>query len=303
MRRLRLGRLWTLAIAAACATAAVPVAREAQTGDGIRRFQVSGMVVQADPRRDRIVIAHDAVAGLMAAMTMPFAVLRTEELSGLTAGSFIDFTLVVTREASYVEAIVVRPYQGVEQDPLNARRLALLSQLTAGRVARTLSVGDEVPDFALIDQDAQRVTLSAFRGKVVGINVMYTTCQLPDFCLRIVNHFAVIQRRLAARMGRDLVLLTITFDPARDTPAVLKAHAAQWKPDFRSWRFLTGPTEAIRDVTGGFGIGVFPNDGLMDHTLRTVLIDRRGRVAASLEGNQYSTDQLTSLTTHILDRP
>ena len=57
----------------------------------------------------------------------------------------------------------------------------------------------------MIDQDARRVTLSEFRGKVVGLNFMYTTCQLPDFCLRIVNHFAVIQRRFSERLGRDLI--------------------------------------------------------------------------------------------------
>ena len=57
-------------------------------------------------------------------------------------------------------------------------------------------------------------TLSQFAGGVVAINFTYTTCQLSDFCLRLVNHFGALQRRFADVLGRDLVFLTITFDPA-----------------------------------------------------------------------------------------
>jgi len=59
---------------------------------------------------------------------------------------------------------------------------------------------------------------------------MDTTCQLPDFCLRLVNHFGVLQKRFSTRLGHDLILLTISFDPQRDRPEVLDHDAAQGKP-------------------------------------------------------------------------
>ena len=82
-----------------------------------------------------------------------------------------------------------------------------------------------MPDFTLTDQARSRVTLSQFRGKVVAINFIYTSCALPQFCYRMANHFGVLQKRFQERIGRDLVLLTVTFDPARDTPERLAEYA------------------------------------------------------------------------------
>ncbi len=144
------------------------------------------------------------------------------------------------------------------------------------------------------------MALSQFRGKVVAVNFMYTTCQLPDFCLRVVNNFGVLQKRFKERLGRDLVLLTITFDPVRDRPDVLARYASQWKPDPDTWRFLTGSVPDVQRVLEMFGMAAFPNDGLMDHSLRTALIGRDGKLAANIEGNKYSPDQLADLTQAVL---
>ena len=237
----------------------------------------------------------------MAAMTMPFQVRDAKELAGVVPGAIIDFALVIDKSASYAEGLHVRRYQNLEQDPLAAQRLALFRQVAKGQPARALAVGDAVPDFTLIDQHARPLSLSAFKGKVVAVNFMYTTCQLPDFCVRLVNHFAVLQKRFSTRLGRDLILLTISFDPERDRPEVLDHYAAQWKPVPGTWHFLTGSTADVGRVLDLFGVSAFPNEGLMDHSLRTVVIDRRGALAATLEGNRYSSDQLGDLVQAVLD--
>ena len=100
-----------------------------------------------------------------------------------------------------------------------------------------------MPDFRLIDQKSRPVALSDLRGKVVAINFIYTSCPLPNFCLRIANNFGVLQKRFKAQLGRDLVLLTVTFDPVHDTPAVLARYASQWDADPATWHFLTGPVK------------------------------------------------------------
>jgi protein SCO1 len=276
------------------------------------RHDVRGMVVEVDAASRTVVVSHDAIAGVMPAMTMAFEVRTARELNGVAAGSVIAFTLVLGREASSVkrrgepsnpliEAVRVVPYESVEQDPLTARRLRLLQDIT-GPPANPLRIGERVPDFTLIDQTAARVSLSQFRGRVVALNFVYTSCVLPQFCYRLANHFSVVQRRFAGRMGRDLVLLTVTFDPARDTPERLSEYAGQWKADPTVWRFLTGDAGAIATVGRTFGLDAFPDEGLISHSTRTVVIDRAGALAASIEGNKYTAGQLGDLLDAVLQR-
>jgi protein SCO1/2 len=98
------------------------------------------------------------------------------------------------------------------------------------------------------------------------------------------------------------VLLTITFDPARDRPEVLNRYARQWKADRDRWRFLTGSLAEVQRVLEMFGVSAFPNEGLMDHSLQTAFVDRDGTLLANIEGNQYSSDQLVDLTRALLRR-
>ncbi len=283
------------------AVAVLVVAALSSAAWGAERYAVTGMVLRVDPAGGTFVASIERIPGFMEAMSMPFSVRDAKELAGVEPGAVIEFTLVVEKDASYAEGIRVRPYQGLEADPLAARRLALFTRLTKKPVAAVVAIGSRVPDFTLIDSQRRPVTLSNLRGRVVGINFMYTACQLPDFCVRVVNHFSVIQQRFRGRLGRDLELLTVTFDPARDQPDVLARYARQWKPDPAHWRFLTGPVADVQRVLGLFGVAAFPNEGLMDHSLHTVFIDRDGTLAANIEGNQSSSDQLIDLARSVLD--
>jgi protein SCO1/2 len=259
------------------------------------RYPVTGLVLESDPARLRFVASIETIPGFMTAMTMPFNVQKAADLSGLAPGAIVEFTLVVGPKASYAEGIRIRRFQTVAQDPLAARRLALLKRMASGGPSKALAVGDPVPDFTLTDHKRRPVRFSQLRGKIVAINFTYTTCQLPDFCLRIVNHFGALQKRFAESLGPDLVFLTITFDPARDQPDVLDRYASQWKPNPDVWRFLTGREADVQRVLDWFGVSAFPNEGLIDHALHTVLVGRDGRMITNIEGNTFSTDQLGDL--------
>lgn len=266
------------------------------------RHAAKGLVLEVDPAHRTFVASIESIPGVMPAMSMPFQVRDAAELAGLVPGAMIEFTLVIDTSTSYAEGIRVRRYQNLEQDPLAARRLSLLRKIAAGGGPKSIAVGRPVPDFTLIDQKSHRLALSQLRGKVVAINFMYTTCQLPDFCLRMVNHFGALQKRFKEQLGRDLILLTVTFDPVRDQPDVLDRYASQWKPDPATWHFLTGAPPDVQRVLEMFGVSAFPDEGLMDHSLHTVLIDRKGTLAANVEGNQYSADQLIDLVQTALKR-
>ena len=265
------------------------------------RHPVRGMVLRVDAAARTFVVSHEAIAGVMEAMTMPFEVRDPAALAGLAPGAIVEFTLVVGESAAYAEGIRVRRYESVEQDPLTARRLAVLRR-AAGFATAPLSPGDRVPEFTLIDQTGAQVSLSDLRGKVVAINFVYTRCVLPQFCLRVTNNFSVLQKRFAAALGRDLVLLTVTFDPERDTPDVLAKYASRWNADAKGWRFLTGRAADVRRVCAQFGIEYFPDEGLMNHSLRTAVVGRDSTLVASVEGNQYTPEQLGDLVEAALDR-
>jgi protein SCO1/2 len=175
---------------------------------------------------------------------------------------------------------------GILRESARARSAAPPTLLTTGAMA---------PDFSLVDQIRRPVTLSQFRGKVVAINFIYTSCAYPEFCFRIANHFGVLQRRFADRIAKDLVLLTVTFDPARDQPEVLAEYAKQWKADPDRWRFLSGPVAEIQRITDRFGVQFYPEEGLLNHSVRTGIIGRDGRLVANIEGNEHTAAQLGDL--------
>ena len=269
-----------------------------------QKYSANGMVLKVDRVHKTFVASCQSIPGFMDAMAMPFETREPKELDGLTPGAMVEFTLVVDDVSSYAEHVHVRAYESVEQDPLSARRLNLLKHLSNPAAAsKPLAIGQRVPDFALIDQAHNPVTLSQYQGKVVALNFIYTSCALPNFCYRISNNFGVLQRRFKEQLGRDLVLLTVTFDPQRDHPEKLAKYAENWKADPATWHFLTGPVADVQRVTDMFGMDYFPDEGLMNHSLHTAVIDRQGKLVANIEGNQFTADQLADLVKTVLSQP
>lgn len=257
------------------------------------RYPVTGLILSLDKPHKTFVASIPEIPGYMKAMSMPFTVHEPKALDALKPSMFVDFTLVVEKDHSYAENIRVHEYQNTAQEPLLVRRLEMLTRLDkTNNVPPPIAIGSPVPDFTLTDQTGQRVSLSRFRGKVVGVTFIYTSCPLPDYCLRLSSNFERIQKRFAPKMGRDLILLSISFDPAHDTPEVLAKYARTWKADPDSWHFLTGSTDDVKAVCRRFGLNFWQDEGLLAHSLHTLVIDREGRLAANFEGNQFSAAQL-----------
>ena len=267
-----------------------------------QQYAVKGMVVSVNRAASTFTASIEEVPGFMRAMTMPFEVRQVKELDGLAPGAMVEFTLVVDAKTSYAERLRIVRFQNVEQDPLAASRLALLNDIVSGTPVKPVAVGDTVPNFSLIDQRKRTVSLSDLRGSVVALNFIYTSCALPNFCLRLANNFNVLQKRFDKRLGKDLVLVTVTFDPVHDTPEVLAKYSDQWQANPASWHFLTGSEKDVQRVCRMFGVQAFPNEGLMDHSLHTVLIGRDGKLVANVEGNRFTAGQLGDLTEGILGR-
>ena len=95
-----------------------------------KQYPVTGMVLKVDQPHKTFVVSCQGIPGYMDAMVMPFEVRKVKDLDGLTPGVEVNFTLVVEKESSYAEHLQIRQYESVEQDPLAARRLKLLDQLS-----------------------------------------------------------------------------------------------------------------------------------------------------------------------------
>jgi protein SCO1 len=268
-----------------------------------RDSSASGLILQVDRAHRSLQVSCQAIPGQMDATVMTLLVHNAKTLDGLKPGMLIDFSLAVREHENYARDIHIHPYENATQEPMAARQLKILEEAAShSRAAPALEIGQHVPDFTLIDQNRQSVTFSRFTGKVVAITFIYTSCPLPNFCFRMSNNFGVLQKRNAPRMGKDLVLLSISFDPEHDQPEALAEYARTWTKDQTGWYFLTGPLADVQKVCWSFGMNFWQDEGFLTHSLHTVVIDRQGRIAANLEGNEYTPQQLGDLVKSVIER-
>jgi protein SCO1/2 len=258
-----------------------------------QRYPVTGLVLRTDAPHRSFEASCTAIPNYMEAMAMSFSVKDEKELRGIEPSMVVEFTLVVTDTDSYAENIRIHRYASMEQEPVEVRNLQLLAG--SGRAnggPPLLTLGQTVPDFTLTDQMGQKVSLSQFTGKVVVAAFIYTSCPLPNYCLRLSNNLGRLQKRFADRLGKDLVLLSVTMDPVHDTPDVLAKYAATWKANPQFWHFLTGSPDAVRALCNQFGVDYWSGEGSLTHSLHTIVIERNQHLAANFEGNEFTAEQL-----------
>ena len=266
------------------------------------KHPASGLVLALDQARHTITISCQEIPAYMGAMVMTFS-FRGATPAKLSPGVNIDFTMTAEGNATYADDIRIHPFESLELDPTQARRLKLMENLTSPTPrAKAIEPGGTVPDFSLTDQSKQSVSLSQFAGKVVALTFIYTRCPLPDYCFRLSNNFGQLQKRFRARMGSDLVLLSVVIDPAHDQPAALTDYARTWKADSQAWHFLTGSLPQIEQMAGGFDMNFYPEEALFVHSFHTIVIDRQGKLVANLEGNAFSAKQLGDLVETVLSK-
>jgi protein SCO1/2 len=265
-------------------------------------YSAFGMVLRTDPAHLLLEVSCQTIPGYQDATVMTLPVHDSNALTALQPGMLIDFKVNLEHDKPYAEEIRVHKYENIAQEPMASRQLEILDAATGpGHPNSTLQLGQLVPDFTLVNQKRENVTLSTFRGKIVALTFIYTSCPLPNFCFRMSNNFGVLHQHFAKRMGKDLVLLSITFDPEHDQPETLAEYARTWTKDSTGWHFLTGPSADVRKICQEFGVTAWQDEGLMTHSLHTVIIDQQGRVAANLEGNEYTAKQLTDLVALFID--
>lgn len=253
-----------------------------------KTYPVQGQVLEVSPDHQQATVNAEEIKGFMSAMAMPYKVKDPQLLNGIAPGDLINATLVVDSDGAYFSAV-----KKVGEAPL-----AKPAAATPATVAPELKPGEAVPDAEFVDQNGTKQAFSAFKGRPLAVTFIYTKCPLPDFCPLMDRNFAAVQQTLKTDPAlKQAHLVSISFDPATDTPAVLKKHAAQLKADPARWTFLTGDRAQIDTFASRFGMAIAraPTDpSNITHNLRTAIVDVDGKLVKVYTGNDWKPDQVVA---------
>lgn len=250
-----------------------------------RQFELRGQILAIRPDHE-LLVTHDDINGFMPAMTMPYKVRDPELLRDTRAGDVISATLVVTDTDAWLTRI---EKTGTAPLPETAAESTTAAAL--------LRPGDVVPDTPLLDDQGRSMRLSDWRGSATAITFIYTRCPLPQFCPLMDRRFADVQRMTTAdpALNGRARLLSVSFDPEADTPAVLRAHAKKLGADPAMWRFATAPRDEVDRFANAFGVSVIREaDETITHNLRTAVIDPEGRLVAVYDGSDWTPEQIVA---------
>jgi protein SCO1 len=260
-----------------------------------RVFTLQGQVLAVQPERQSVVLKHEEVKGFMPAMTMPYEVRDVKLLNGLAPGDLVNAQLVVESNTAYLKAIKKVGSAPLEKAPAAADEAPMAS---AG--FELLKPGEPAPAGQFVDQDGHKRDFASFKGEPTVVTFIYTKCPMPTFCPLLDRNFAAVQKKLQtdpslARLKGHVQLVSVSFDPLTDTPAVLKKHAETLGADRRVWTFLTGDRDDIDQFASRFGVQVAraENDQRdITHNLRTALLGADGKLVKIYTGNEWTPDQL-----------
>jgi protein SCO1/2 len=227
---------------------------------------------------------HDEVKGFMGAMTMEFKVAKGD-LAIAKPGGHIRAELVVRDNGLYLEKIW--PDDAATQRALDAAANALAQDTAMRGKEAYREIGENLPEFTLLDQEGRAVAGSRFRGKQIVLNFIFTRCPIATMCPASTLRMAELQKAAKAAGAKDFELVTISLDPEYDTPGVLKEYAQVRGLDTTNWSFLTGPDTAVRQLLAQLGIIREFEGSTIKHTLATVLINAEGKISYRVDGSTW----------------
>ncbi len=250
-------------------------------GSGDAGYPGGGIVRGVNAEEAQITIEHSEIVGLMPAMTMSFDVAAPELLEGLGEGDYVEFHLVREGEAFVIDAIS-RP-GGMGEAGSSGGGTVVQDELAG--------VDEPAPDFTLTDQDGNELSLSSLRGQPVLLDFIFTRC--PGPCPVLTGIHRDVREGLDDDAKALVRSVSVSLDPAYDTPEVLRGYAEARRLDTTGWSFVTGPVEEVEVVVAAYGVGsVREPDGNIVHTLATFLIDADGNIAERYLGVRHAPETI-----------
>ncbi len=285
LRRLTfvLSGIWGLLAGAGCertdggTAVATPAAPGVLSVSAEPSWPLTGEIVTVNRERKTLLVTHDEIPGFMPRMTMEFIV-SEGDLAIAREGARIRATLVQRGEDYVLERIWPADPQAEQALAAGVEQVRRETEALARRTHTFRDLGDQAPSFVLHDQEGRVIEGTRFRGKRVVLNFIYTRCPIATMCPAATQRMIALQQAAAAENINDLELVSISLDPEYDTPGVLKKYASAYGIDTENFSLLTGPEAAIKNLLRQLNVVSYFEDGIIKHSLNTLLIDADGRI-------------------------
>jgi protein SCO1/2 len=217
---------------------------------------------------------------------MPYKVKDANVLQDLHPGDHMTGVLLVGDDSTFLDQIVITAQAKPDYKPQAQYHVP--------------APGDSIPDFRLTNQSGRQINFRQFRGKALLVTFIYTRCPLSDYCPRMSRNFASIDKSLQSdpTLYGKTHLLSISFDPAYDSPAVLRSYGEAYtgnytKEKFEHWDFAAPSKADLPKLLEFFDVGATPGENrTITHSLSTAVIAPDGKVTQWYPTNDWKPEDV-----------
>ncbi len=180
--------------------------------------------------------------------------------------------------------------------PARPEELAIIDRLADQLRRETLrrgrgvfrSVGERVPRFALWNQHGDLFLGESLRGNYYVMNFVFTRCGVQEMCPASTRKMVELSQMVEERDWDDVKLVSITLDPAYDTPGIWYAYGEDNGIDQDRHLLLGGPAQVVTDLRAQMGILAEPDERqIVNHTMSTALVDPTGLIIYRIPGSRW----------------
>lgn len=268
----------------------LPACNRKPAQSSTKRYPFKGKVAAINQQSQSAIIDGEAIPGFMDAMAMDYKFKPASTLSQVAVGDSISAEVVVVQSGGdaapdyWLENVKVTAHASGQPKPTSSLHMP--------------QPGEAVPDFKLTNQSGKKISFSQYRGKVLLVTFIYTRCPFPDFCPRMSSNFADIYKQLGSNSDlKTAHLLSVSFDPDHDKPAVLRDYgysvAHTHDPAlFTRWEFAAPSSSDLPKIADFFALTVQPDGGLITHNLSTAVIGPDGKIVTWYHGSDWQVSDL-----------
>jgi protein SCO1/2 len=160
-------------------------------------------------------------------------------------------------------------------------------------------IGQTPSDYTLLDRQGRPLRLSSYRGKPLLVSFIYTGCfQVCPANTRALHEAVKGMDRLLAPNQFNVV--SIGFNQPFDSPAAMRAFAAQHRIDYPNWEFLSPPRAVVEALMRDFGFSAVATPAGFDHVLGVTVLDADGRIYTQVYGDRITANKLGEPLRHLL---
>lgn len=253
----------------------------------VTSYSLTGEVLAKSEVTHQVMIRQAAIPGYMPAADAVYTLKPSPIFDQLKPGDQLKADVIVPADGSYnhLTSIVVT------SSPSKPVTMAELPP-------HPLLVGEQVPAIPMTNQDDKPTALTDYRGKAVLITFVDSQC--TDDCPIITRMFAhidkIVSKDPAAYAKSHLI--TISIDPAHDTPAVLRRYGLKYlngnAKGFEHWEFVHMTPEHLKRLATDFNVSYEPVKGDIEHTMDITLIGPDNRVVRSWSGDDWNAEKIAA---------